>query len=47
MNREELKEEAKRLGMKVRDNWKDDAQENTIILLIGIVLGVIVTKLFF
>jgi len=39
MNREELKDEAKRLGLRVRDNFLDDWLENVCFGGFGIFLG--------
>lgn len=39
MTRDEVKEYAKRYGMKVRDNWMDDWQENAAWALCGFAAG--------
>lgn len=47
MDKEQVIAEAKRLGLKVRENFMDDAIENLSILAVGIVIGAVVAKLFF
>lgn len=46
MNRDEIKAEAKRVGLKVRENFMDDWPENTAILGFGVVLGILIAKFF-
>lgn len=47
MTKDELKQEAARLGVKVKDGFMDDWVENCIILAIGLILGYALTKMFF
>lgn len=42
MNRDELKAEAEKLGMKVVDNFVDDWQENVAWVFIGGLIGYVV-----
>lgn len=44
MNREEIKAEAKRIGLKVREHWLDDWPENLLILAAGVVAGIGIAK---
>lgn len=44
LTREELKAEAKKLGLKVRENFMDDWKENLIVLAFGVLLGFIAAK---
>jgi len=46
MNREEIKAEAKRVGLKVRENFMDDWPENLAILAVGVVIGIAIAKFF-
>ncbi len=39
MNRDEVKQEAERLGMKVKDNFLADLGYNALYMAIGLVLG--------
>lgn len=47
MNLDELKKEAERLGVKVRESFMDDWAENSICVAIGLLLGAALTKMFF
>jgi len=47
MTKDELKVAAKAAGLKVRENFMDDAVENLSILAVGVVLGGVIAKLFF
>jgi hypothetical protein len=47
MTKDELKQEAERLGVKVRESFMDDLPENMIVLAIGLLLGAALTKMFF
>lgn len=47
MTKDELKQEAARLGVKVKDGFMDDWVENCIILAICLILGYALTKMFF
>lgn len=44
MNREEIKAEAKRIGLKVSEGFLDDWAENMAILVVGVVLGIGIHK---
>ncbi len=46
MTKDELKAEAKKLGVKVKENWMDDSGENAIIAAIFLIVGILVGKLF-
>jgi hypothetical protein len=46
MTKDELKAKAKEMGLKVRENFMDDAFENCIILAIGALLGAAGYKMF-
>lgn len=47
MTRDELKAKAKELGLKVKDGFMDDIEENLICVAIGLLLGAALTKMFF
>ena len=42
-----LKEEAKVLGVKVKEHWIDDWKENIVILIVGMILGATLKWIFF
>lgn len=44
MNRDEIKAEAKRIGLKVSEGFMDDWPENSAILIVGILLGIGIHK---
>ncbi len=46
LTKDELKAEAKKLGVKVKENWMDDPGENAIIAAIFLIVGILVGKLF-
>ena len=46
MTKDELKQEAARLGVKVKEGFMDDPAENVVVLLVGMFLGAALTKLF-
>ncbi len=46
MTKDELKAEAKKLGLKVKENFMDDPAENLIFLAIGIFAGWFICRLF-
>ena len=46
MTRDELKAEAQKLGMKVRDSFMDDVLENVIWMAIGALGGFLLARLF-
>lgn len=46
LSKDELKQEAARLGVKVRENFMDDWFENVVILLIGAICGAAAYKMF-
>ena len=46
MTKDELKQEAARLGLKVKEGFLDDWPENCIILAIGAICGVAIYKMF-
>lgn len=47
VTKDELKQEAARLGVKVKESFMDDVLENCIILAIGLICGVAIAKMFF
>lgn len=46
MTKDELKAEAKKLGVKIKENWADDALENCIIAAVFLIVGILTGKLF-
>lgn len=46
MTKDELIQEAKKLGLKVKTHWADDLGENLVILGVGIFAGWFICRLF-
>lgn len=46
MTKDELKQEAARLGVKVKEGWMDDWKENTVIAVVFFAIGIAAQKVF-
>jgi hypothetical protein len=47
LTKDELKQEATRLGVKIKENFMDDPWENVLCIIGGMILGAALTKMFF